>query len=133
MDPGSTVGFLLSATGEVITAFKAVRDVVAGMKIVGSGENFKAAIELFMNLYRKNISRKNSLKLHLIEDHVADFCLEWRVGLESLHTKFNGYARQFEHIKPATSRLLKQVEEHALFCPPNMSASRIMASTSTPK
>ena len=60
-------------------------------------------------------------KLHVLEEHVIPFMRKWHFPLgffgeqggESVHHEFVQLASTFSHVKPATSRLKKTMEEHS--------------------
>ena len=65
-------------------------------------------------------------KLHMLEEHVIPFMRKWHFPLgffgeqggESVHHEFVQLASTFSHVKPATSRLKKMMEEHHLVVHP---------------
>ena len=65
-------------------------------------------------------------KLHVLEEHVIPFMRKWHFPLgffgeqevESVDHEFVQLASTFSHVKPATSRLKKTMEEHHLVVHP---------------
>ena len=65
-------------------------------------------------------------KMHMLEEHVIPFLRKWyfplgfvgEQGGESIHKEFVLLASTFSHVKPATSRLKKMLEEHHLVVHP---------------
>ena len=59
-------------------------------------------------------------KLHLLEDHAADFMERWSTGhgiygeqgVESVHKVFNILRRTYSSIQPASKRLESMMNEH---------------------
>ena len=59
-------------------------------------------------------------KLHLLEDHAADFMERWSTGhgiygeqgVESIHKVFNILRRTYSSIQPASKRLESMINEH---------------------
>ena len=59
-------------------------------------------------------------KLHLLEDHTADFMERWSTGhgilgeqgAESIHKVFNILRRTYSSIQPASKRLQSMMNEH---------------------
>ena len=80
-------------------------------------------IEEFANFFRTTFPDATfPPKMHMLEEHVTPFMRKWRFPLgffgeqggESIHKEFVLLASTFSHVKPATSRLKKMLEEHNL-------------------
>ena len=84
-------------------------------------------IEEFVCFFRKTFPDASfPPKLHMLEEHVIPFMRKWHFPLgffgeqggESVHHEFVQLASTFSHLKPATSRLKKMMEEHHLVVHP---------------
>ena len=66
-------------------------------------------------------------KLHLLEDHAADFMERWSTGhgiydehgAESIHKVFNILRRTYSSIQPASKRLESMMNEHLCLVHPD--------------
>ena len=86
-------------------------------------------IKVFMAYCRKYWPNKTiSPKIHMLEDHVVDFIMEWKVGLgfygeqggESLHSAFNNLARTYSALVLSTRRLRSMLQSHYLKAYPSV-------------
>ena len=69
-----------------------------------------------------------TVKMHMLEDHVADrigehgvgFKLMVEQGAESIHSKFNSYRRTFASVPDGVAQLKSIMKEHFLNISPSM-------------
>ena len=92
-----------------------------------SGNNIQNLLVYFREKWPKETIPR---KLHMLEDHAADFIETWSTdhgvygehGAESIHKVFNLLQRTYCSMKPATRRLQSMLKEHYRLVHPDAKA-----------
>ena len=87
-------------------------------------------IDKFMEFYRESFPTATvTPKLHMMEDHVVPFLMQWKVGLgflgeqgaESIHARFNSIRCNYSNMPNRLQRLEAIMREHYnQLCPDNI-------------
>ena len=101
-------------------------------------DKLEADIADFMAYLRTNFPEITIIpKLHMLEDHMIPFILEWRVGCgffgeqggESIHASINTLTRNYSNIKKDTDRLKYIMNCHLASTNPNARVRRVSKTT----
>ena len=96
-------------------------------------QKLEADIEDFMAYLRTNFHEMTIIpKLHMLEDHMVPFILEWKVGCgffgeqggESIHASINTLKRNYSNIKKGTDELKYIMNSHLASTNPNSSIAK---------